>query len=214
MTALLKLLVAALVIAGISHLPPVKPHAAALNEQRWSSARIRPAWTISLDKAVFRFQRDRARYHAIEAMRPHGMPAAVIFGLHGRESSWDFSKHLHEGSPLTHRTRDVPKGRPLGNPPFTFQQSAEDALYILKHEDRVTWSSIDAALSAIEAYNGTGYLRYHPTVPSPYVWSGTQLYGRGKYVSDGRFSATAVDEQPGVAAILLRMRDRGIPLPF
>jgi len=184
------------------------------NTPRWTEARIRPEWRITLDKAVARYQRDERRYLAIEHQRPHGMPAAVVFAIHGRESTWDFTCHLHEGSPLTHRTRFVPKGRPLGPPPFTFEQSAEDALYILKHEDRVNWSEAEPALAAIEAYNGTGYRRFHPETPTPYLWSGTTLYSRGKYVADGRYSPTAVDQQPGCAALLMRLRERGVALPF
>ncbi len=148
-------------------------------------------------------------------LRPGGVPAPIVFTLHGRESSWNFSAHLHEGSPLTHRTRDVPKGRPLTpDPPYTFIQSAEDALYILKHEDRINWRDLPTALQAIEAYNGLGYQKYHPTVPSPYLWAGTTLYDRGKYTADGRFSPIAVDRQLGCAAILLRMQQRGLGLSF
>lgn len=182
---------------------------------RWSAAEPRKIDLLRLDKAVALYQRTQPRYREIEKLRSGGVPAPVVFVLHGRESSWDFGAHLHEGSPLTHRTRDVPKGRPLTpDPPYTFLQSAEDALYILKHEDRVNWSNLPAALQAIEAYNGLGYQKYHPSIPSPYLWAGTSLYERGKYVADGRFSFATVDRQLGCAAILLRMRQRGLNLPF
>lgn len=192
------------------------PHPpAATNQQRWQTAILRPAWIPALDKAIWHYQRDSRRYLAIQHQRENGMPAPIIAAIHGRESSWDFTRHLHEGSPLTHRTRDVPKGRPLTpDPPYTFEQSAEDALYLLKREHLVHWSSSTAALDAIESYNGLGYRKYHPDVPSPYLWSGTSHYSRGKYVADGRYSATAPDAQPGVAAILLRMRQRHLPTPF
>ncbi|BCU77878.1 hypothetical protein [Luteolibacter sp. LG18] len=216
MNALIKTSIAILAMAAPPAMGVRKPATSGtLNERRWQEATVRPEWIIPLDKAVARYRRDRVRYSAIERQRKNGVPAPVVFALHGRESGWDFTCHLHEGSPLTHRTRFIPKGRPVtGEPPFTFEQSAEDALYVLKHENRVDWRSTDSALTAIEAYNGTGYLRFHPEVPSPYLWSGTTLYQRGKYVADGRFSATAVDRQPGCAAILMRMRDRGLPLPF
>lgn len=182
---------------------------------RWSSAQPRKIDLLRLDKAVALYQRTMPRYREIEALRPGGVPAPIIFALHGRESSWDFCAHLHEGSPLTQRTRDVPRGRPLTpDPPYTFVQSAEDALYILKHEDRVNWRDLSTALQAIEAYNGLGYQKYHPAVPSPYLWAGTTLYERGKYTADGRFSPIAVDQQLGCVAVLLRMWQRGLPLPF
>ncbi|CAN5326868.1 hypothetical protein BH09VER1_BH09VER1_48960 [soil metagenome] len=177
---------------------------------RWKSAQLRSIDLLRLDKAVALYQRTQIRYQAIEALRPQGVPAPIVFTFHGRESSWDFGAHLHEGSPLTHRTRDIPRGRPLHpDPPYTFEQSAEDALYILKHENQVNWRNLGAALQAMEAYNGLGYQRYHPSIPSPYLWAGTTLYTRGKYVRDGRFSAVTVDSQLGCAAILKRMKERG-----
>lgn len=35
-------------------------------------------------------------------------------------------------------------------------------------------------------------------IPSPYVYSGTNVYSSGKYVSDGKYNTDAVDRQPGV----------------
>lgn len=179
---------------------------------RWNAAQVRTVDVLRADKAVFLFQRTRARYEAIEKMRVNGMPAAIIFAIHGRESSWDFKCHLHEGSTLLHRTRDIPKNRPPppAMPPFTWEDSANDALYVLKHEDRVNWSLLQDKLDAIEAYNGTGYLRYHPSVPSPYLFAGCSIYKRGKYTSDGKFDGTAVDKQLGVVTILKQLEARGV----
>ena len=103
-------------------------------EKRWHRAEIRDSWSSRIDAAVDRYVSTRSRYEEIERMRRSpSVPARVIFVLHGRESTWSFRKHLHEGSPLTGRTRWVPKGRPKsGSPPFTFEESAEDALYKLK----------------------------------------------------------------------------------
>jgi hypothetical protein len=40
-------------------------------------------------------------------------------------------------------------------------------------------------------------------LPSPYIWSGTDQYEKGKYTSDGKYDpAEAVDEQLGCAGIL------------
>lgn len=180
--------------------------------QRYDSAEIRPEWKPRLDRVISGIVRDKDRYVAIQNMRPNGMYWWVVAGIHERESSRNFTRHLHEGSPLIHQTYYVPKGRPLmpPPPPFTFEQSAFDALYVLKHEDRVNWSDRTSALDAIENYNGLGYRRFHPDVLSPYLWSGTNLYSRGKYVADGRFSSTAIDQQAGVAAIWKRMHERGV----
>ncbi len=172
---------------------------------------IRPEWIARLDVIASGIVRDRDRYLVIEHQRLGGMPWYYVAGIHERESSRNFTCHLHEGSPLIHRTIYVPKGRlPNQEPPYTFEQSAEDALYVLERENEVDWRDSVSSLYAIEAYNGLGYRQHHTDVKSPYVWSGTIFYTRGKYIADGRFSAITVDQQAGVEAIRLRMKERGI----
>ena len=188
-------------------------------EARWKASKINPHYSIALDLAVAQFKRDAARYQEITDMRVNGVPPQIIFALHGRESSWNWRRHPHEGSPLTGRTRFVPKGRLLApqNPPYTFKQSAGDAYYDYDHLDRVNWKSCQEALQGIERFNGLGYQLYHQEVPSPYVYNGLLINGKatvGKYSSDGRFDRTMVDAQLGVAAILMRMRELGIKAPW
>jgi len=180
-------------------------------EKRWWQGKIRPTWEIPANLAVEKFKRTRPRYVAVQNMRSNGVPAAVIFCLHYRESSNDFSCHLHEGSSLQHRTRYVPKGRPLHpDPPYKWEVSAEDAIYVA---DKLQgdWSNISWAFNKMEGYNGWGYR--NKGRESPYIESGTQYYTSGKYVADGRFSSTAVDQQLGCRAILIRMRELGLE-PF
>jgi lysozyme family protein len=169
---------------------------------------VRPEKVRGVDAIVDRIVSNRSRYEAVE--RATGVPWHVTAALHNMECGGSFLRHLHEGSPLTGRTRYVPKGRPKdGVPPFAWEVSAVDAL----RYDRmvaVQWNSIARALQACEAYNGTGYQRFHPEVPTPYLWSGTNLYVRGKYVADGKWSSTAVSAQVGVAAIWKRMEGRKI----
>lgn len=182
---------------------------------RWQAARPDPHFSIALDLEVARYQRNMKRYQGISNMRANGVPATVLYCLHQRESSGNFLCHPHEGSPLTQRTRFVPKNRlPNKPPPYTFEESAFDAYYVCDRLDEVQWKSVAAALQGIESFNGLGYQKYHPDVPSPYLWSGTSVYTRGKYTGDGRFDANAKDKQLGVAAILLRFRERGIPTPW
>lgn len=183
---------------------------------RWNAARLDPAHSIELDLMVDLFKRNAVRYERITAMRQNGVPASVIFCLHQRESSGNFLCHPHEGSPLIGRTRYVPKGRlPLpDNPPFTFEQSAADAYYVCDKLDLVDWKSLQGSLWGIEKFNGTGYFRFHPSVPSPYLWAATSVYNRGKYTGDGRFDPLARDRQLGVVAILLRLRQAGVILSW
>jgi hypothetical protein len=65
-------------------------------------------------------------------------------------------------------------------------------------------------LFKLEQYNGWGYRQYHHDVPSPYLWSFSSHYTKGKYVADGHFDANAVSQQCGGAVLLRRMTDRGL----
>jgi lysozyme family protein len=186
-----------------------------LQEERWRTMRIRPQFAIAADKAVMLYLRTKGRYEKVQNMRSNGVPAPVLFTIHMRESDNSFSRHLHEGSSLQNRTRYVPKGRPLppAKPPFTWESSAEDAVYSADHLEG-SWDDVTWSLNKIETYNGIGYRTLG--VPSPYLFSGTTVYNppAGKYVSDGRFSKTAVDQQLGVCAVLIRMKERGVKLKF
>jgi len=193
------------------------------HEKLWDSAEIKPSQVFRIDKAISIYVENKKRYKNIEKMRKGGVPAAIVFVLHGRESTWNWGKHLHEGSRLTGKTRWVPKGRPKHPPAnghtYTFEESAEDALYKLKDLESVDWSKCDNALYNIEKYNGLGYLRYRKHMNSPYLWAGTTHYNHkgspaGKYVADGKFSYHAVDKQLGTCSLLLRMVDRGIDIGF
>jgi hypothetical protein len=125
------------------------------------------------------------------------------------ESSQNFKKHLHNGDPLTARTVQVPAGRPkTGNPPFTWEESATDSLLLKKLNTWTDWT-IPGTLYKLEEYNGWGYRRFHANVLSPYLWSFTNQYKSGKYVQDGKWSATAVSQQCGAAALLRRMAEKG-----
>lgn len=180
-------------------------------EERFMQAKIRPEYRMEIDELIPGILRDKARYVAVQNMRPNGMPWFLVAAIHNLEASRSFNLHLHEGStPLRFRTKYVPKNRPPGPPPFTWTQSAEDALYILKRSDKVRWSSVGESLSTLRDYNGTGYDKYHPEVPTPYLWSKTDQYKRGKYVADGKWSSVAVSSQIGAAALWIRMKERGV----
>ena len=147
---------------------------------------------------------NKTRYQKIQAST--GVPWWFIGCLHNMEAGLSFAKHLHNGDPLTARTVQVPKGRPLvGNPPFTWEQSANDAIHLKSLHLIKDWS-IAHALFLLEGFNGYGYRQYHPTVKSPYLWSMTSNYSKGKYVADGKWSSTAVSQQCGIACILKALK--------
>lgn len=59
-------------------------------------------------------------------------------------------------------------------------------------------------MTLLELYNGLGYFR--KGLPSPYVWSGTDQYKRGKYVADGVFDPNVIDKQLGCAGLVMAMQ--------
>lgn len=152
-----------------------------------------------LDLLVARILKNKDKYQEVQQIT--NVPWYVIGAIHYRESSLNFTRHLHNGDKLTARTIHVPAGRPVkGAPPFTWVESAIDAIK-LKSWHKVTDWSIENTLSLIEAYNGLGYKKRG--LPSPYLWAWSNNYSKGKYVADGKFDPNFVDQQCG-AAILLK----------
>jgi lysozyme family protein/peptidoglycan hydrolase-like protein with peptidoglycan-binding domain len=167
----------------------------------YQSLLIRPARRAAVDQMVRRLTANKARYQKVA--KAIGMPWYVVGIIHSLEAGGNFTKHLHNGDPRTARTTHVPAGRPkTGKPPFTWEASAIDALSGFR-----AWKdwSVPGTLFKLEGYNGFGYRDHHPTVPSPYLWSFSNHYTRGKYVADGKFSPGAVSQQCGAAVLLKRL---------
>ena len=141
---------------------------------------------------------NKPRYSAVGD--PLGIPWWFIAGTHLLEASFNFTTHLHNGDPLTARTFRVPAGRPKGgNPPFTWEFSATDAMQGDGYANLTSWS-LSRALFRWETFNGFGYRSRG--IPTPYLWSFTTLYASGKFIGDGVYSASAVSKQCGAAAFL------------
>lgn len=183
-----------------------------LQETRWKDAYVLPHRAKAVQLTVDRIIAHKSRYKAVGSVT--AVPWYVLASLHSMEASGSFSCHLHEGSSLKWRTRYIPKGRPkTGTPPFTWEYSAIDAM---QYDDMGTknWSRLGAALSACEVYNGTGYRRFHPSTPTPYLWSFSSVERPGKYIADSKWSSTARSGQVGVVAIWKELeRRKEISLP-
>jgi lysozyme family protein len=172
----------------------------------WAQMIINPNKVTEIDHYVDRIAQHQTRYESVSAST--AVPWYMISLIHCLECSLDFSTHLHNGDPLTHRTTHVPAGRPVtGNPPFAWETSAVDAL----NYDRITgpheWSVAGIGY-LLEGYNGWGYRYFHPDVNSPYLWSFSNQYTSGKYIDDGSYSSSAVSNQCGAMVLLRRMVDR------
>ncbi len=170
----------------------------------WDALSLRPEKQESANWHASMARQSRSRYQRVE--RDTGVPWYFIAVTHGLEASFNFRAHLHNGDfPLTTRTRQVPAGRPsIWLPPSDWESSARDALRLLGFTGQKDWS-LERTLYRLEAYNGLGYRRLG--VPTPYLWSFSNHYARGKFVADGKFSATARSQQCGAAVILKLLAD-------
>jgi lysozyme family protein len=177
----------------------------------YESCAIRPERQASADAIARKIRANQPRYEAVGG--PLGIPWYAVGLIHAMEASLNFGAHLHNGDPLTARTVHVPAGRPTtGKPPFTWEQSATDALVEQGFGAWKDWS-VPGILFKLEGYNGFGYRQYHPDVLSPYLWSFSNHYTRGKYVGDGTFSATAISAQCGAAVLLKLLLDAVASVP-
>lgn len=173
----------------------------------FQTCRINPGTLATVSPLAQHIADNRARYDAIG--KPLGIPGFFIGLIHYRECNLDFGKHLHNGDPLTARTVHVPAGRPkTGKPPFTFEDSAADALRLQKLDQWTDWT-LPGMLYQLEGYNGFGYRLYHPEVLTPYLWGQSNLYTKGGYAADGVWSPSYVNKQLGVAVLLRRLCEIG-----
>lgn len=186
---------------------PYTPALAAEYRRLFAKAAVRPAWVNRMKKAAQIVYRGKDRYEKIAAR--FGCPWPLIGVIHKMEGDCNFTTHLHNGNPLTDRTYEVPAGRPVkGSPPFSWEESAIDAIE-MKGWGKITKWTLERAMFELERYNGFGYRLYHPTVLTPYLFSGTVLYTAGKYVKDGPqgWRSDAVSGQTGALGILLALAE-------
>lgn len=167
----------------------------------WLSMEVRKDKRGHVEATAKKILAYREIYEQVEASTK--VPWYVVGIIHAMEAGCNFKCHLHNGDPLTAKTKRVPKGRPLkGKAPFSWHESACDALQMKNLQKIKDWP-VERICFECERYNGFGYRRYHPETLSPYLWSYTNHYTKGKYVKDGVWSPTAVSTQSGALAILV-----------
>lgn len=174
----------------------------------FDAAIVAPARVAEADKRAKTIASFRSIYEPLG--QTVKVPWHFIGLIHCMESNFNFGTHLHNGDSLMHRTSHVPAGRPLSevaDPPFSWVTSATDALTFLGFNTQSDWS-LAAILYRLERYNGFGYrIR---GLATPYLWSFSDRYSKGKFVQDGIFSFEAVSKQCGAAVILKRLIALGI----
>jgi len=175
-------------------------------KQLFNSCIIRPEKFSVLDNTIKLILAGRPHYEAVQAKI--NVPWYFTGIIHCLEGSLNFQTHLHNGDSLNGKTRNVPKDRPkVGKPPFAWEDSAIDALQLKSLHLWKDWS-ISGMLFQFERYNGFGY-RPHG-INSPYLWSFSNHYLKGKFVKDGIFNENAGSKQCGSAVLLRRMSERQI----
>lgn len=151
-----------------------------------------------------------------------GIPWELIAALHYRESGMKFDTYLHNGQKLGKPTTMVPKGilfgegewelaaihalggqltpdELRGNQPKKYFQNIRTSLGIDKNTQELS-----KLFTFAEIYNGTGY---RPKgVPTPYIYSGTNMYNGGLFYADNKFSADRSDRSVGVAALVIALK--------
>lgn len=167
------------------------------NAKRWQNAKLTrgPEFT-PVAKRLFAA---KERYVAVEKLT--GVPWFFIAVTHQRESSQNWSRSLAQGDPWNEVSTHVPAGR---GPFKSWEEAAVDALVnCAPYASRLKDWSIGGLLTNLERYNGVGYA--NKGIPSPYIWSGTDQYLKGKYVRDGVFDPDEVDKQIGCAGLIMAM---------
>lgn len=173
---------------------------------RWRSASVRTAYVKSAEAMAVKALSYKAEfYDPVE--KAIGIPWYVVAAIDMREESFAHSGYLGNGDPWNKVSVHVPRGR---GPFSSWYEGAIDALK-LQGFDKISHWDIVTALIQLEDYNGVGYKSRG--LPTPYVWSWTNVQVLGKYVADGSFSPATMDTQPGCAALLLALKtNHGIDL--
>jgi lysozyme family protein len=183
-------------------------------KQLWESCKIRAKWSDRVEEAYARISATQEREICLQIERTTTVPWWFVGILWYRESNLSHERHLHNGDPLTGKTIQMPKNRPLHSPQngkrYTFLESAIDALR-WKGYDLAKDRSIEAWLWRLELWNGFGYALHG--MNSEYLWNGSNHFGdpphRGKFVADDEFDPNAESDQVGAATLMYWMHVRG-----
>jgi lysozyme family protein len=173
----------------------------------FSTCVIREKNRAAIMHDVGRVLDSRNQQRWVAAAQETCIPWYFIGLIHSMEGAIDFRAHLHNGDPLSEKTVQVPANRPpKWNPPSDWTSSAIDSLTYEGFANQADWS-IAATLYRLERNNGFGSRRNG--INTPYLWSFSNHYSRGKFTCDGCWDPDAVSKQVGAAVILKVMVDQG-----
>lgn len=176
----------------------------AANQQRWQGIQVNMDAVAPIDGVAHRLIAPAAKQRYQDISATTHVPWFVIAVIHEREKSNDvnFLANIAQGDPWNRVSTHVPVGR---GPFASFEDAAVDALTnCAPHAARWGDWTVGGALTLLEQYNGLGYALRN--LPSPYIWSSSNQYIKGKFTSDHHFDPNAVDSQLGCAPLLARMQ--------
>jgi len=177
--------------------------------QLFDSCKVRPEHQGTVDWYVSKITNAKYRSAYEKLEDDICIPWYFIGVIHALEASFNFEAHLHNGDPLTRRTVQVPAGRPeKWDPPGDWQASAKDALDYEKFTEHLDWN-LARMLFRLETYNGFRSRELH-NINSPYLWSFSNHYTKGKFVADNVWSATTVSQQCGAAVMIREMVSKNV----
>jgi lysozyme family protein len=171
----------------------------------WAKMTVIKAGAASAQAQAIIAHKDR--YKAVEAMT--GVPWFVVGLINMRESSGSFRVWLHNGDPMTRngapaQTVHVPAHRPP-KPDVSWESGSYDALVTCEHYAGIKDWCVEMVGYVTEGMNGWGYRNPRINIPSPYLWGGTSVQQRGKFVRDGVYDASVMDPQLGTMAVLKQL---------
>ncbi len=173
----------------------------------FETCKLRDKWRSQVAWYISRLTRSASRARYEEVAEKTGVPWYFVGVIHAMEASFNFRAHLHNGDSLKRRTRHVPRGRPKKwNPPTDWVSSAVDALTYEGFVGQSDWS-LARMLYRLEAYNG--FRSRANGINTPYLWSFSNHYTKGKFVADNVWDPNAVSKQCGAAVMLRVLVDRG-----
>ncbi len=183
-------------------------------EMLFSTMVIKPDWENQIRDAALRILLKKENYDIAVMRINQRMPWYFVGIIHSLECGLSFTCHFHNGDSLKKCTVHQPAGRPVQDPVngaasgYTWMESVIDAMQLKGFDKQEHWCLKDM-LFRYESYNGFGYEKYHQ-MHSPYLWSGTNHYEKGKYDEDGKFNADLISKQVGAAPLLRYLTDKTI----
>jgi lysozyme family protein len=173
------------------------------HRQNAANIKIKPETLKALERFREKALRNKFRYEQVA--QATGVPWFLIAAIHEREAGGNFNSYLHNGDPLGKPTIHVPAGKLF----YDWETAAIDAIKSIGLTQKLGLTpetkDMGLLLTYAERYNGLGYRKPELGTTSPYVYAGTNMYEKGKYVRDGVYDPNVVDKQLGVAAMILAL---------